>query len=719
MSSSRPRAVDFLDKEDGETREFENKSDEEPLIVSENEGSNSEQENEVESSGETEEIEQKETLPSGAISKGKFIPVNLSFFIYFVLDEEDFWSKKTRSGGAYIPPARLAMMQRSITDKSSEAFQRVTWEALKKSLNGLINKVNVSNLKDIVVELFGENLIRGRGLLVRACLKAQASALPFTPVYAALIAVLNTKLPDIGELTLKRLIVQFRRSYKRNDKTQCLASVMFLAHLVNQKVAHEIVALQLLTLLLEQVTEDGVEIAVAFMKECGSFLAENSPKPSNAIFERFRTILHEGNIDKRVQYMIEVLFQIRKDKFKDLPAIKEELDLVEIEEQTTHFFSLDDEEIDAEESLNVFKFDEEFLENEEIYNEIKREILGDDDEEEQEGLDETEGVPDATPAPTYTVQTAQEIADMTGTNLINLRKTIYLTIMSSVDFEECGHKLLKITLPTGLETELTNMLIECCSQERSYLKFYGLLGERFAKLNPIWSDAFLSSFATVYGNIHRLETNRIRNVAKFFGHMLSTDALPWSPALNGIQLTEEGTTSASRIFLKFLFQDLAEFFGCPKLLSRFYSTTDFEGIFPRSDAKNLRFSINFFTAIGLGPLTEPMREKLKEINMAGEVESEDESEDEVSDHDRERMSELERERDYYDRERERERGRDHYEKRLRSPPESIRSRNREERSPGFSRNYRDRSRSRNRSRSRSRSYRSRSRSRSNSRGRRY
>lgn len=521
------------------------------------------------------------------------------------------------------------MMQRSITDKSSEAFQRVTWEALKKSLNGLINKVNVSNIKDIVVELFGENLVRGRGLLVRACLKAQAGALPFTPVYAALISILNTKLPDIGELTLKRLIVQFRRSYKRNDKTQCLASVMFLAHLVNQRVAHEIVALQLLTLLLEQVTEDGVEIAVAFMKECGSFLAENSPKPSNAIFERFRAILHEGSIDKRVQYMIEVLFQIRKDKFKDLPAIKEELDLVEIEEQTTHFFSLDDEEIDPEESLNVFKFDEEFLKNEEVYSEIKREILGDEEEESSEAEAETEGKGKEEEGPVSSgPSTTQEIADMTGTNLINLRKTIYLTIMSSVDFEECGHKLLKISLPAGLETELTNMLIECCSQERSYLKFYGLLGERFAKLNPIWSDAFLSSFNTVYGNIHRLETNRIRNVAKFFGHMLSTDALPWSPALSGIQLTEEGTTSASRIFLKFLFQDLAEFFGCPKLSSRLNESPDFVGIFPVDGAKELRFSINFFTAIGLGPLTEGMRERLKEINMAGMEEGEEEEESE-------------------------------------------------------------------------------------------
>ena len=32
-------------------------------------------------------------------------------------------------------------MQQQIQDKSSVAYQRIAWEALKKSINGLINKV--------------------------------------------------------------------------------------------------------------------------------------------------------------------------------------------------------------------------------------------------------------------------------------------------------------------------------------------------------------------------------------------------------------------------------------------------------------------------------------------------------------------------------------------------------------------------------------------------
>ena len=62
------------------------------------------------------------------------------------------------------------------------------------------------------------------------------------------------------------------------------------------------------------------------------------------------------------------------------------------------------------------------------------------------------------------------LQDQTQTNLINLRRTIYLTIMSSAQFEEAGHKLMKIQLAPGQEIEVVTMLIECCSQEKTYIK---------------------------------------------------------------------------------------------------------------------------------------------------------------------------------------------------------------------------------------------------------
>ena len=61
-----------------------------------------------------------------------------------------------RAGGVYIPPFKLAQMLREEADESSAKYQRLRWDALRKSINGLINKVNVANLKDVLPEIFGE-----------------------------------------------------------------------------------------------------------------------------------------------------------------------------------------------------------------------------------------------------------------------------------------------------------------------------------------------------------------------------------------------------------------------------------------------------------------------------------------------------------------------------------------------------------------------------------
>ena len=54
----------------------------------------------------------------------------------------------------------------------------------------------------------------------------------------------------------------------------CVTAAKFLAHLVNQQVLHELVALELLTVLLEDPTDDGVEVAIGFLKESGQKLTE-------------------------------------------------------------------------------------------------------------------------------------------------------------------------------------------------------------------------------------------------------------------------------------------------------------------------------------------------------------------------------------------------------------------------------------------------------------
>lgn len=52
--------------------------------------------------------------------------------------------------------------------------------------------------------------------------------------------------------------------------------------------------------------------------------------------------------------------------------------------------------------------------------------------------------------------------------------------------------------------------------------------QRFCLLKKDYMESFEAIFQEQYETIHRLETNKLRNVARLFAHLLYTDSVPWS-----------------------------------------------------------------------------------------------------------------------------------------------------------------------------------------------
>lgn len=276
-------------------------------------------------------------------------------------------------------------------------------------------------------------------------------------------------------------------------------------------------------------------------------------------------------------------------------------------------------------STDVFKLDEDYKANEDKYKALSKELLGSDAESsgDEDGSssgsgdsssdDDSDDEGGAKGDKSVATGAGGVIIDNTETNLVALRRTIYLTIHSSLDYEECAHKLMKMELKPGQEIELCHMFLDCCAEQRTYEKFYGLLAQRFCNINKMYIAPFEEIFKDTYQTTHRLDTNRLRNVGKFFAHLMFTDAIGWD-VLSCIRMNEEDTTSSSRIFVKILFQELVEYMGLSKLnakLKQVEYQEFFEGLFPKDNPKNTRFAINFFTSIGLGGLTDTLREHLK------------------------------------------------------------------------------------------------------------
>ncbi|CDO65657.1 cell cycle control protein, putative [Plasmodium reichenowi] len=566
-----------------------------------------------------------------------------------------------KAGGVYIPPFKLERLKAEVTNKKSVLYQKQEWMKLKKKINNIVNKVNIDNIGEVCYELFECNLIRGKGLFSRALIHAQLSSPAFTNVFTCLLCIVNSKFPNIGLLTIQRIILHFRRAYKRNDKILCFNTVKFIAHMINQRIVHEIVGLQLCSLLLQNITNDSVQVCTYFLAEVGELYTNICRKGLDIIFDRLKDIIQEGQINIKTQYDIEKLWNYRKNNFKDFPSVHDDLNLIDEEDKIVHEIDILDESFNSQEELNIFRevpyeqyeeeenewknISEELLfgddsadekknkktkkqkkkEKNESESESESEKLGDDDLDEKEDennnssedseaekSDSNDEDEDEDEDENNDSDHNEEIHDMTEQYLINLRKNVYLSIMSSLSYEECVHKLLKLNIKKGYEIEICNMLIDCCCMEKTFQKFYALQAERLCKLKKIYQENFEKCFDNSFNTAHRLETAKLRNCSKFFAHLLYTDAISWS-IFKIIKLTEEDTTSSTRIFIKILLQELTNNLG----LQAFYHKINHPaispfliGLFPTNNAQNIRFCINFFTAIGLGALTSSLRKLL-------------------------------------------------------------------------------------------------------------
>ncbi|WVZ88395.1 hypothetical protein U9M48_034922 [Paspalum notatum var. saurae] len=137
--------------------------------------------------------------------------------------------------------------------------------------------------------------------------------------------------------------------------------------------------------------------------------------------------------------------------------------------------------------------------------------------------------------------------------------------MSSADAEEAGHKAPVLGAPgpgAGALRHARLLLHQGEGVVRGLLRPPRVLGQRLRAI----SRAYQACFAGDYSAAHCMTTGELLAAAALYAHLLAADdALPWRATLGRVRLTEDCTTSSSRIFLKLMFQALAEELGVQML----------------------------------------------------------------------------------------------------------------------------------------------------------
>ncbi|KAL3233381.1 Pre-mRNA-splicing factor CWC22 [Nakaseomyces bracarensis] len=210
---------------------------------------------------------------------------------------------------------------------------------------------------------------------------------------------------------------------------------------------------------------------------------------------------------------------------------------------------------------------------------------------------------------------ADHIEDLTSTDDIEFKKKVYLILKSSLSGDEAAHKILKLRIEDLEKYRVVDIVVKSSVQETTYSKFYGLLLERLCSTHKSWKQAFERVLLENYESLNTFEPAQLRVLGKLWGHLFASDYLGFE-LFHHFKINEEDSTPPSRIFLKFLFQELVADIGIEEVqerLSEEYIRPYLTSIFPEDDIDAIRYSINYFTSIGLGVLTKQMRERLQSM----------------------------------------------------------------------------------------------------------
>ncbi|CUS22525.1 LAQU0S05e07338g1_1 [Lachancea quebecensis] len=478
-------------------------------------------------------------------------------------------------------------------DQDAVVLQKKSWERLKSYIDLSLQDITRATVVQGYQQLFAVNLLWGERIVVSSILQKQSTE-ESSEALAALAGLVNAQVPQLGELLVKETTSRFLDAFRTHNSRECYAMAALLAELFNYEVLHEILILQVLHLLMEGVSVDSANLATFMLGKCGRQLMLVAKTAHDLTFESLRKFYQENKVEKAAYKRFEDLFNLRKKNYSQLPK---RIHLPE-HQPVTHTFLLDLENnaLTPDKRLEEFRYDPDFLKKEFEFGALKSQLFS------SKELDTATNV-------------QIPIEDKTQRQDLEMKKKIYLTLKGSLSGDEAAHKILKNKFRDSEKKAVVDILVTACSQEITYSKFYGIVAERLCSSHKSWKAAFGQSLHDNYATVDEFQANQVRNMGKFWGHILASDYLGFE-VFEFFHMNASETSSAGRVYLKFLFQELVLDLGIEALQARLdepYIQPFLVNLFPKDDAEKTRFSINYFTAIGLGRLTESMRQALVEM----------------------------------------------------------------------------------------------------------
>lgn len=398
----------------------------------------------------------------------------------------------------YIPPSL-----RKPASSDAELLTR-----LRRQSQGLVNRLTEANLISILNDIEGLYRTNPRQhvtstlvdlLLTSVC---EPTSLPDTLIIlpagfiAAIYKIIGT---DFGAQVVQHLVELFHEHYSRAETSGANGStsgaseisketsnlITLLAEMYNFQVVGSNLIFDYIRLFLDQLSELNAELLLRIIRISGPQLRQDDPSSLKDIVTMLRpavaTAGGEEKLSVRTKFMIETINDLKNNRMKTGGAAS-----AVTSEHTVRMKkilgSLNSRSIKGSEPLRIGLKDIRDSDKKGKWWLVGASWAGNSTEEKDLSKSSSAS------GDVLKQVSSSDITDVGTTDLLQLakeqrmntdvRRAIFVTIMSATDFQEAYSRLMKLSLKKAQELEIPQVLIHCSGAEKMYNPYYTLIAKK-------------------------------------------------------------------------------------------------------------------------------------------------------------------------------------------------------------------------------------------------
>ncbi|KAJ2511054.1 suppressor of glycerol defect [Coemansia sp. RSA 1939] len=394
--------------------------------------------------------------------------------------------------GRYIPPS----LRKQQGDVDSEQTM-----AIRKVLQGQLNRLSETNIESIVAQIEAlyakyprHHVTDVWSTILLQSIQSRSNMLDtFLYVNAALVGAVYRAvgLEPVAYLVqemmqrFEQFFIKGMEEYRANDKSddngdsltiekQCQNLAVFVAELYNFQVISCQLVYDVIRLCIQDINEFTAEILLKIIRVSGVQLRKDDPLALKAIVQQVSDEVGERSTKKlsvRCQFMVENLISLKDNRMRS--AMSQNAD--NVAKLKRLLGNMDKRRsVGAVEPINIGLQDIREVETKGKWWLVGASWVGNQYTGKSSGSKDSQTADKSNSATSSEMERLLQAARDQHMNT-DIRRSIFVTLLSSDDYADAFERLLKLNLKKTQTREVVRVLLHCCGQEQAYNPYYALV----------------------------------------------------------------------------------------------------------------------------------------------------------------------------------------------------------------------------------------------------